>query len=450
MKSAKTNRFKIPRKIFKYLLLLSLPLIMSFTLRGCEFLNQLFSAANYGTNKGYNDVVKGLNIYYYITNGGNIYGYSGFEDDPWELLFTVPGNPDLLDAEDDFPWSSPICVGNNGTIVRKRLNDWEVLLSNVNVTLNKILVDYPSQTSSGDLYFVIGDNGTVLKSTNRGDDWTKINFPTTDNLYDITENSEHKIFVSGENYCFYSTMDDGDTWNPEGIGINNITRSGPFSSYNKIYFYDNNAGYVGGPYGLILKTTDGGLSWKFRSASGFDEVNDLFFISPDSGVSVGPNGIARLTTDGGDNWFEDDGLTAFLNGETIKKIVPFGKNHGLVIGENGFDIFVAKDSTYLDSLPLVTSVKYQNILVEELKLEQNYPNPFNPTTTIKYTILESGLVTLKVYNLIGEEIASLINEEKGMGSYEVEFDALALPSGIYYYRLQSGDYIETKKMVLLR
>jgi len=84
------------------------------------------------------------------------------------------------------------------------------------------------------------------------------------------------------------------------------------------------------------------------------------------------------------------------------------------------------------------------------KLSQNYPNPFNPTTKINYQIPEISFVTLKVYDLLGSEVAILVNEEKPIGNYVVEFNAADLPSGVYIYRLQAGKYIETKKMVLLK
>jgi len=83
-------------------------------------------------------------------------------------------------------------------------------------------------------------------------------------------------------------------------------------------------------------------------------------------------------------------------------------------------------------------------------LHQNYPNPFNPNTKIKFVIPKSSFVNLKVYNVLGKEAATLVNEEKPAGNYEVEFNATDLPSGIYFYRLQAGDFIETKKMILLR
>jgi len=93
----------------------------------------------------------------------------------------------------------------------------------------------------------------------------------------------------------------------------------------------------------------------------------------------------------------------------------------------------------------------ENILSpKEFYLAQNYPNPFNPITTIKYKIPELSLVTLKVYDVLGNEIATLFNEEKNAGNYSVEFNATALPSGVYFYRIQAGDFIQTKKMVLMK
>ncbi|RKZ00273.1 MAG: hypothetical protein DRQ13_00760 [Ignavibacteriae bacterium] len=83
-------------------------------------------------------------------------------------------------------------------------------------------------------------------------------------------------------------------------------------------------------------------------------------------------------------------------------------------------------------------------------LKQNYPNPFNPSTTISYQIPEISFVTIKVYDVLGNEVATLVNKENPIGSYEVEFNASSLSSGIYFYRLQAGNFVETKKMVLLR
>jgi hypothetical protein len=91
-----------------------------------------------------------------------------------------------------------------------------------------------------------------------------------------------------------------------------------------------------------------------------------------------------------------------------------------------------------------------NLSLKDFALYQNYPNPFNSSTTIKYFIPSSGLITLKVYDILGNEVATLVDEYKPTGSYEVEFDASGLSSGVYFYKMQAGAFIQTKKMILLR
>ncbi|MCJ7554719.1 MAG: T9SS type A sorting domain-containing protein [Ignavibacteriaceae bacterium] len=110
----------------------------------------------------------------------------------------------------------------------------------------------------------------------------------------------------------------------------------------------------------------------------------------------------------------------------------------------------------------VTDVKETNSTIPlEYSLSQNYPNPFNPSTVISYQLPASGLVSLKVYDILGSEVATLVNEEKPAGRYEVEFKStvgslpsgqagLQLASGVYFYRLQSGSFVETKKMILIK
>jgi Secretion system C-terminal sorting domain len=92
----------------------------------------------------------------------------------------------------------------------------------------------------------------------------------------------------------------------------------------------------------------------------------------------------------------------------------------------------------------------QKIIPTIYKLSQNYPNPFNPSTTIEYSIPKTSFVSLKIYDILGTEVATLVNEEKPAGNYQVSFDASSLSSGVYFYRLPAGSFVETKKMILLK
>jgi len=107
---------------------------------------------------------------------------------------------------------------------------------------------------------------------------------------------------------------------------------------------------------------------------------------------------------------------------------------------------------FIDSvMNTVTGVfsDYSNI-VSNFNLSQNYPNPFNPTTTIKYSVPKLSYVTLKVYDVLGSEVATLVNEEKPVGTYELSWSAANLPSGVYFYQLRVGEFVQTKKMLLLK
>ena len=122
---------------------------------------------------------------------------------------------------------------------------------------------------------------------------------------------------------------------------------------------------------------------------------------------------------------------------------------------------VASDTTALNSgiiqtegvtwsVSGITGVENENQIPNEYSLSQNYPNPFNPSTSIKFSILTSELVTLKVFDVLGNEVATLVNEEKPAGSYAVEFNASQLSSGVYFYKLEAGGFIETKKLTLIK
>ncbi|MCH8033587.1 MAG: T9SS type A sorting domain-containing protein [Bacteroidetes bacterium] len=114
------------------------------------------------------------------------------------------------------------------------------------------------------------------------------------------------------------------------------------------------------------------------------------------------------------------------------------------------------DSNVANSFPTGTAMRSKIVSVEssnfitDYVLEQNYPNPFNPSTTIKFGIPVKNNVVVKIYNSLGVEIATLVNEVREAGSYEIQFNANNLSSGIYYYKIESGNFVETKKMILLK
>jgi hypothetical protein len=118
------------------------------------------------------------------------------------------------------------------------------------------------------------------------------------------------------------------------------------------------------------------------------------------------------------------------------------------------DDVIFMDGWYIDNIKIskygVTDVEDTKQLPTEFLLSQNYPNPFNPSTKIKYSIPQSSNILIKVIDILGNEVATLVNEEKPAGTYEINWNAANLPSGVYFYQLKAGDFIQTKKMLLLK
>jgi hypothetical protein len=119
-----------------------------------------------------------------------------------------------------------------------------------------------------------------------------------------------------------------------------------------------------------------------------------------------------------------------------------------------YDYYITPNGIGLATAEVIDTITSGEVLAGNIpltfSLRQNYPNPFNPSTKIKYAIPHLSNVTIKVFDILGNEIENLVNEEKQSGTYEVEWNATGLPSGVYFYQLKSRDYIETKKLVLVK
>ena len=148
-------------------------------------------------------------------------------------------------------------------------------------------------------------------------------------------------------------------------------------------------------------------------------------------------------------------------GQTITKTFTTTLNAAWVPGNSNLKIFVYKNDPFLGTaevqnaigVPVVPPVSVQEEdggMPTRYELSQNYPNPFNPVTKIDFSIPKNGTVTLKIYDLVGKEVVTLINKEMSLGSYTVNFDASKLSSGTYLYKLTAGNFSETKKMLMIK
>jgi len=318
----------------------------------------------------------------------------------------------------------------------------------------------------------------MYQTTDNGASWTKIGF-TGIEIYSFAKIGEN--LFAGTSVGADISTDNGTTWTNVAIDTKEKVKA---LAVNGSKFF---AGITGGEwidyshytYGVYL-STDNGLTWSWPTNIGFNKVvitlsavgNHLF-----AGTSSG----VYLSTDDGGSW------TAANNGLTntnITSAVVSGNN--LFVGTNGGGVFLTTDNgaswsavntgltnLYVYSLAVIGNDLYAGAMMSGLwkrslsdivtaveddkinqpanfALHQNYPNPFNPTTTLSFAISHSSLVTLKLFDVLGKEIAVLVNENKSAGNYEINFDASNLSSGIYFYKLQAGNFSSTKKMVLTR
>ncbi len=170
------------------------------------------------------------------------------------------------------------------------------------------------------------------------------------------------------------------------------------------------------------------------------DLYDIKFINALTGWVVGDYAVSH-TTDGGINWTTQ--TKNQFGGSEIYACDFINENTGWITGgygtilktTTGGNVFISQTSTEIP---------------EKYSLHQNYPNPFNPSTNIKFDIHKQGITTLKVFDLLGKEMETLVDEQLSVGTYEVTFNANSLPSGIYFYVLKTGDYVESKKMVLVK
>jgi len=144
--------------------------------------------------------------------------------------------------------------------------------------------------------------------------------------------------------------------------------------------------------------------------------------------------------------------SVFTNGSVVSNNADFIVSSNLgqtFIGLSTNADFIVASGFYYGAL-LIVSVEDEGEMPLDFNLEQNYPNPFNPATTIKFSVKQREQVVLKVYDIIGNEVGTLINQPMEAGTYSVKFNASSLASGVYIYRISAGNFVSTKKMMLLK
>ncbi|MBK8550399.1 MAG: T9SS type A sorting domain-containing protein [Ignavibacteria bacterium] len=285
---------------------------------------------------------------------------------------------------------------------------------------------------------VFSDTMELYRSSDNGLNWIKVFQPQTTGMDQFTIDADGNIFIAGTNSMFESSIlvstDNGTTWNEtvleEFFMFQNFTSSG-----KNLYLTFSNNIFYSSDFGLNWNQIPNG-SW---TTSGFSEIS----INTAGHIFASIGNEIYVTTDMGSTWtLRNSGLASSA---VLNKF--FFNDAGYLFGTTYYNgVFRSTNST-------LTSLSSQvNSSPEGFRLEQNYPNPFNPGTVIRYSIPENSFVTLKIYDVLGHEVATLVNENQNRGTYNYQLSIVnyQLSSGIYFYKLETDNFTETRRMILVK
>jgi photosystem II stability/assembly factor-like uncharacterized protein len=308
-------------------------------------------------------------------------------------------------------------------------------------------------------YSSYADSGLIYKSTNSGSSWSVVDT----GLYHVFAISAiDSIILTSSNIGTKLSVDAGKSWMKKDVYYykdfkNNLT------SIKSFVLKDKNI-FAGKACGGVDMFSEPDTSWVTINNTGLQKFSKLAdplyyysipaLASNDTSIFVskkhfdGLFGGLYFSSNNGNSWKEivtpfEEGIYNLYLKPNITSLAVHGNY--LYAGTSGFGVWKAPLSG------IVTGVKDKtNETPSKYTLEQNYPNPFNPTTIIKYDMPESGFVSLKVYDILGREVQTLVNGNKIKGTYEVSFNGSNLASGVYLYKLKAGNFTSIKKMILIK
>jgi len=315
------------------------------------------------------------------------------------------------------------------------------------------------------------DTGGVFLSTDGGSSWNATAISNT-NVYTLALNGSTVLVGAADGV--YVSSDSGVTWTrPSGV-------AGPYGNLVYSVAVEDSLALAGLQDGSDFLSTNGGKSWSAIPSSGASNYEPAVFVMKGTLIVSDDAGGVRVSTDTGASWSDyipnsprdvsvfamsdtelfaatwETGVFAAANWGTKWINVSAGLSDLTIYSicvSDGY-LFAVDDSGRVWRRPLsemiVGVTQHKNTLPLTFSLSQNYPNPFNPSTTISYQLPVSKHVTLKVYDILGREVATLVDGFKSAGSYEVRFNASELSSGVYFMRLTAGTFSSTRKIMLTK
>lgn len=326
--------------------------------------------------------------------------------------------------------------------------------------------------------YIVGPGGRVSRSTDAGNSFVQLASLGTATLYSIFFTAPTTGFITASGGRIYKTTD--------GLSFSEIPN--PLSStIYAIRFINSQTGWIGGSSGDVYYTQDGGTTWveshvRLGSTQSIRDIqikgSDLWLIGTDGLIIKGfsdPTVPVELTSFAGSvvdgavelSWititetnnsgFEVQSKSAAHAWKSLDFIPGNGtttrpQSYSFIDKSpaEGLNYYRVKQIDFDGSFEFSPTIEVDVNSPNTFSLEQNYPNPFNPSTNIQFATGNKQFVSLKVFDVLGNEVATLVNEEKPAGNYEIKLDASLLTSGVYFYSLRAGAFTATKKLILLK
>jgi photosystem II stability/assembly factor-like uncharacterized protein len=366
------------------------------------------------------------------------------------------GTTNHLRAVDFLSGSKGVAVGDSGAILRTADYGvtWTDLTIHPSTTSTMMLcgVAFGTPTTGlivGRLDTLVGTHvltkSVILRTTDSGNGWVRVSVPTPNDreLRAVSFGDPSVVTVVGATGLILRSTDSGVSWFPQK-GVPD-PQTGivppPTTRLNAVSFAGPSVGFVVGESGTLLRTLDGGATWTTRSTGSTENLTGVWTLNGVNAIAVGTAGAVFVSSDIGTTWFREATETT----EDLYAAHFLDIERGMIVGNRG-----AVLRTPLAGVPTTVQWSDQSSIPGDADLAQNYPNPFNAATTFEFQLAKSEIVSLKVFDMLGREVATLMEQLKPPGTYRLWWDARNLPSGVYLYRLCAGDFHGVKKMVLLR
>ena len=353
----------------------------------------------------------------------------------WSVDFTYPfGLHKLCFLNKD----TGTIIGASGTIMftTDGGNTWVLKSGGGSSNLNKIRFVRINEGISP-VGFIVGVNGVFLKTTNSGYSWVSLNSTTNQHLYGVYFANLNTGYIVGQGKVL-KTQNGGSNWTDVSPGINRTFMGVCFSNPDTGVVVGGN-GYFND--GIVLRTINGGNNWQtVLTLSNQSALQGVCNLGNNIMTAIGNSGMIVRTLDAGATWFIQGSPASLL----MMDVYFINKDTGWVVGHGGT---ILKTTTG----GFTTNISnYSNNIPDNYKLHQNFPNPFNPSTTIRFDIPNSSHVRITIYNNLGKTVSEVVDENLTPGSYNVNWDAINYTSGIYFYRIETEEFIDVKKMLLIK